>query len=70
MTPDPDDKVRRPTDGSAGPKLLASDPLTEPASARDDDADVEALYAPRRSRGSISGSMPAIRGPRDRGRRD
>ena len=64
MTPDPEDKVRRPQD------VPTDDPASEPASARDGDDPADALYAPRRSSGSISGSMPAIRGPRDRGRRN
>ncbi|MEO7091848.1 MAG: hypothetical protein ABI175_01275 [Polyangiales bacterium] len=72
MTTEPDDKVRRPIDPSLG---MGSDGAlqVEPASAREGDAPASStndIDGPRRSRGSISGSLPAVRGPRDRGRRD
>ena len=67
MTTDPDDKVRRPmvvpTDAPHSAKLGGAREGDEPVAP---DSDID---GPRRSRGSLSGSMPAIRGPRDRGRR-
>ncbi len=69
MTSEPDDKVRRPmevpTASDDGHEQLEA--VGEPARDAAPDSSID---GPRRSRGSLSGSMPAIRGPRDRGRRD
>jgi hypothetical protein len=69
MTPEPADKVRRPASGDPITDATQAEALSGPLD-RDDDAPASDLDGPRRARGSLSGSMPALRGPRDRGRRD